>query len=349
MHFRLAATNSYGTTYSQEEIFETKSPPTISSVSASAVTATEATLEAKINSHEANTTYYFEYGTSVAYGSKAPAPAGEIDTGNAEQTVSVHLTGLAGTPYHFRLIATSEWGTTTSTDRSFTFYPPSCPNAHVRQQTETNFLPDRRAYELVSPANAGGTSLFPGGPNSGLATNPSRMAYVGQFGTIPGTGQPINGIGDLYVATRTDNGWVSRYVGPPGDEVGCAGGPPQQALDNGPATAQNKVLTNPDMSRFLDWNDGNTLACGGTGIIDRNTVAQGSDAPISGRPPAICSNAGPPTSQIQACQARPPRSNATGCVKLYTTPRSATAPSAHRAISLISSFRRTTSPSFREG
>ena len=70
-------------------------------------------------------------------------------------------------------------------DHTFNFYPPSCPNENVRQQTQANYLPDCRAYELVSPGDAGGTQLYPVGPNTGYATNPSRFSFTGLFSTIP--------------------------------------------------------------------------------------------------------------------------------------------------------------------
>ena len=41
----------------------------------------------------------------------------------------------------------------------------------------------------------------------------SRLAYTGAFGTTPGLGQPSNVVGDMYVATRTKNGWESKYIG----------------------------------------------------------------------------------------------------------------------------------------
>ena len=42
---------------------------------------------------------------------------------------------------------------------------------------------------------------------------------------------PINTVGDLYVATRTEAGWVSRYIGLPGNQAGCMGGPPTSPGD----------------------------------------------------------------------------------------------------------------------
>ncbi len=128
-------------------------------------------------------------GPPSEYGQAAPVPDGFLPPPTRTQPIEVKLAGL--TPhavYHYSLIAENDSGTTTIEDHTFNFYPPSCPNENVRQQTEANFLPDCRAYELVSPANAGGTQLFPAGPNTGRATTPSRFSYTGLFATIPGAG-----------------------------------------------------------------------------------------------------------------------------------------------------------------
>ena len=197
-----------------------------------------------------------------------------------DQEVTAQLTGLTPGAYHFRLVAENkvegkeEGGTTTTEDHVFNFFPPSCPNENVRQQTAANYLPDCRAYELVSPGDANGTQLYAGGPNTGLATSPSRFSYTGLWSTIPNSGgSPIDTTGDLYVATRTATGWVTRYVGLPASEAAVDGGPPQglfgqgggQFLGNGSSISngnsgadriQNNVLTDPGMNRFLNWSDG---------------------------------------------------------------------------------------------
>ena len=126
------------------------------------------------------------------------------------------------------MVATNADGTSTVADHTFNFYPPACPNANVRQQTQANYLPDCRAYELVSPGDAGGTQLYPGGPNTGYASSPSALLLHRAVGHDPRLrGQPQQQHRDLYVATRTATGWVSRYVGLPANEFATSGGPPQ--------------------------------------------------------------------------------------------------------------------------
>ncbi len=221
-HYRIVATNSTGTTYGEDETFTTFQPPSVDASFTSNLSATTAVLHAKINPNGVQTTCHFEYGTTPTYGNSAPcAPNEDVGSSTTDQSVEAKLVNLeAGAIYHFRVIATSSYGTTSSADQTFNFLPPNCPNAHVRQQTGSEFLPDCRAYELVSPENAGNVIFFPASsPFAPYATNPARFAFGGGLGGVEGT-EPTNSIGiDTYVATRTDSGWVTHYIGIPGSQT----------------------------------------------------------------------------------------------------------------------------------
>jgi|GEM_PF-6425904 len=77
-----------------------------------------ATLNAKINPEGSATTYQFEYGTSLSYGTKtAVTAAGE---GASEVAVKQAVSGLASnTMYHYRVAATNVGGTTYGSDKTF--------------------------------------------------------------------------------------------------------------------------------------------------------------------------------------------------------------------------------------
>ena len=259
-HYRVVATNSFGTSYGEDVTFEAPEIPSIVSQSVSNVTATSADLNATINPHNSATTYRFEYGPTPSYGLSAPIPDGALSASNTAEPVSVHLSDL--TPhvvYHFQVVATNDYGTAKSGDLSFNFYPPNCPNETVRQQTNAASLPDCRAYELVTPEDAGTVVIFSGPtPQSPTATSPSRTTFAGLFGAIPGAGNPPNTRGDLYLSRRTSTGWKTRYVGLPATMTQWSGGPPWNLAYWNSYYAMNfeDVLTNPSMSQIGIWDRG---------------------------------------------------------------------------------------------
>jgi hypothetical protein len=197
-------------------------------------------LHARINPENSATTYHFEYGATPSYGTSVPATDQPVGSDDTEHEVSVPITGLQpGVTYHFKVVATNEWGTSESDDTTFSFSPPSCPNAHVREQTGSNFLPDCRAYELVSPEKQGAAVFWPSNEtidfgegfglqteldvsevpqNTGYATNPARFTFEGGLGAVPGLDVP-NSLLDTYLATRTNSGWVTTFPGIKGSET----------------------------------------------------------------------------------------------------------------------------------
>jgi hypothetical protein len=228
-HYRIVGVNELGKTVGNDETFTTTKRPSIEGFSSENLTEDSADLTAQINPNLAETTYYFEYGKTTDYESVAPVPVGVLPAVNTPEKRVVHIEGLEGVTYHFRLIAENAAGVSVTEDQTFDFNPPrGCPNHTLRQQTGAAYLPDCRAYELVSAAQAGGAPLLAAGPPSPYASNPGRFAYVALFNAIPGTGEPINGSfeGDMYVASRTALGWVTRYVGVPGSQSLGSSGPP---------------------------------------------------------------------------------------------------------------------------
>src|SRR3954451_19383148 len=92
--------------------------PTVSTGGANGVTADAARLHGTVNPRGLATNYYFEYGTSRHYGSRAPdASAGN---GTRNKSVSAAVGGLRpNTPYHYRIVASNRDGVTSGGDRSF--------------------------------------------------------------------------------------------------------------------------------------------------------------------------------------------------------------------------------------
>ena len=93
------------------------SRPAVSTGSASPVTYAGATLHGSVNPEGSNTSYYFQYGLTRAYGGQSAI----ADAGSATHNVSV-ATPISGlqplSVYHYRLVAVNAAGATIGPDRT---------------------------------------------------------------------------------------------------------------------------------------------------------------------------------------------------------------------------------------
>jgi hypothetical protein len=92
--------------------------PTVATKSASNVAPTTVQLNGAVNPQGAQTTYFFQIGTTVIYGSLSP----ETPVGNGTKAVQVSaaVAGLApATTYHYRIVARNSKGLTRGKDRTF--------------------------------------------------------------------------------------------------------------------------------------------------------------------------------------------------------------------------------------
>ena len=123
-HFRIVAQNATGTSPGSDQTFTTTGPPGIKAGTASGITSSTATLNASLDSRGHTTSWYFDYGTSAAYGTKTASHGQGSSPGS--HNVSFGISGLnAGTVYHFRLVATNSSGTTAGPDTVFTTAGPA--------------------------------------------------------------------------------------------------------------------------------------------------------------------------------------------------------------------------------
>src|SRR5437763_861510 len=85
-HFRITATNASGTTVGADEAFTTPGPANVSTGGATSVTTSSAIVNGVVNPQGHPTSYYFQYGTTTAYGLQT-TPAG---AGHGSDNVAVH-------------------------------------------------------------------------------------------------------------------------------------------------------------------------------------------------------------------------------------------------------------------
>jgi hypothetical protein len=150
-HYRLIATNASGTTVGADAMFTTLGPPppaqppppTATTRSAIFVGSARATVRGTVNPRRAQTTYYFEFGLTAAYGSQTPARS--LSAGNRSRSVRATLTGLqAGQTYHYRVVAKNANGEGLGADRTFTTLTPPPVRALPRLTARAIPRRDRR-------------------------------------------------------------------------------------------------------------------------------------------------------------------------------------------------------------
>jgi hypothetical protein len=119
-HYRVVALNFGGTVHGPDRTFTTQSEPKIESTEVLAVAQTTAEVGARVNAGLSETSYRFEYGTSIVYGASTPEAklTGLSDVAQAART---SLSGLQpGTTYHIRAVAINAIGTAYGSDKTFT-------------------------------------------------------------------------------------------------------------------------------------------------------------------------------------------------------------------------------------
>jgi hypothetical protein len=207
--WRFVATDSLSQkTTGPGSTLEETSPALIDGPWASEVTATSATLAARINPEGLSTSYRLQYGTSTAYGHEF---TGNLSAGTEFVAVGYHIQELTpGTTYHFRVVTVNECitgktCTQDGADHTFTTRPGASEFA----------LPDGRAWELVTPANTGGATLEPV-PGRQAASDGSAITYHAGGETLGENAVSDNSYsGTQVLSRRRPQGWGSQDVNGP--------------------------------------------------------------------------------------------------------------------------------------
>jgi DNA-binding beta-propeller fold protein YncE len=189
--WRIVATSGNGTSSSAaQELTTAETPPIVETGAAGERTLTSAVLNGRLNPSGLQSSYFFEYGTTTSYGSRAPAVSGAAGNGRSMVPVSEEIGGLQpGTPYHFRLVAENSAGTEFGADGSF--------------QTVAAAAPER-AYELVSPAEKNGANVRDHGGFQ-ASEDGNAVAYSG-ITALASSAEDAPYLGK-WVGRRSPDGW----------------------------------------------------------------------------------------------------------------------------------------------
>ena len=157
-------------------------PPAATTGAASAITRSTATLNGTVDPNGSSVRWYFEYGTTTAYGlTSGGEDAGD---GDGEVPVAAGLQGLSpGTTYHYRLIATNADGGAQGADRTFrTAAGPRLPAISSTVAREVG--PTSASLRSRIDPNGGRTTYhFEYGPSQSYGSRtPDRDAGAGDSG-----------------------------------------------------------------------------------------------------------------------------------------------------------------------
>jgi hypothetical protein len=194
-HYRVVATSSAGTTRGADGILTTSSAPQVVTGNATGVSTTSATLTGSVDPSGRATTWYFEYGTSGGYGTRTPVR--DAGSGSGAVPVSAPIGGLtSGRTYHFRLVATSDAGTSRGSDHSFV--PSAVPTVATKGASS---LRDTSATlnASVNPNGMATTVYFDYGTTSGYGAK-SSSKNIGSGRSTQNVSIPVSGLapGTLY-------------------------------------------------------------------------------------------------------------------------------------------------------
>jgi hypothetical protein len=212
--YRLQAGNANGTNQgeaSQDQEFTTPGPG-FREASVTDLASTSVTFDASINPHSAPASYYFEYGTTTAYGSDAPAPPGEA-IGSGEGAIEVtphHVQGLQpGTVYHYRVVVVSE----PNPGEAVVFDGPD--QTFITQTATVSELLDGRRWEMVSPPNKLGARIMAITEEGVLRASADGEAFT-YLTDLPTEPEPQGNSNEVQVlSTRGPGGWSTRDISLP--------------------------------------------------------------------------------------------------------------------------------------
>jgi hypothetical protein len=224
-HYRAVATNALGGPVDgPDQTFTTQPALRVDGEYVSGVTTSQAKLNAEINPLGDKMSYRFEYGPTESYGASSPSSDAPVGSGGSDVTVGQEVSGLVpDSEFHYRVVATNAVGAIQGPDQTFhtraveVASTDTCPNASIRHQQGSQYLPDCRAYELVSPPDKNGGNVAPEPRQTRSSASGDAVGYMTKVGFGDAATASLL---DPYIAERSagpapeSNGWITHAIGP---------------------------------------------------------------------------------------------------------------------------------------
>ena len=126
-----------------------------------------ALLNGIVNPNGASTTYYFQFGLTNGYGSNTAPRAGGAGVQRVRRPARPRPGSSREPTYHYRLVATNEFGTTVGADRIVQDDRPHAPGSHHRSRGQAQH-DERDAARRRLPAGSRDQLVLPVGHEHGL-------------------------------------------------------------------------------------------------------------------------------------------------------------------------------------
>jgi hypothetical protein len=251
-------------------------PPTVTSLAATAITTNGATLNGTVNANGCSTTVTFQYGLTTGYGSTVTATPSPV-TGSTATAVSAAISGLTPcTLYHYRCVGVNSGGTIYGSDMTFT---TTCGAPTVVTQAATLITANSATLNGTVNANnsnantsfdygltiAYGTNL-PGVPASVSGATPTAVSLA-ISGLLPNTlyHYRINGVNAFGTTNGSDMTFTTSQIPPTVVTQAATGVNLTVATLNGTVNANN-------LSTTVTFNWGLTVGYGSTISATPTTV-----------------------------------------------------------------------------
>jgi len=192
-HFRVAATNSAGTSFGADLAFIVPIPaaPTVSTLDASNLKTNSAALNGSVNPNGQPAVAWFEWGTTTNYGN---ATIGQnLSAGASAVPVQASLSNLAANSvYHYRLVASNAGGVSQGNDSSFITLPIAGLPIVLTLAAMNHTTNSATVRASVNPGGAATAAWFEWGPTAGFGNKTPEIS-VGA------------GVADVVIETTLSN------------------------------------------------------------------------------------------------------------------------------------------------
>lgn len=180
-YYRVAASNSAGTSWGIIASFVPGSAPLVTTLAATSVSTTGATLNGNVTPNGLATSAWFVWGTDPTLSTGSATAAQTAGSGSASEPVSFALAGLStGTTYYFRIYASNTSGTSWGSIISVT--PSSVPTVVTLPATSISGT-GATLNGNVTPNGSAANAWFEWGTDPALATYNSTAGQSAGSGT----------------------------------------------------------------------------------------------------------------------------------------------------------------------